>query len=748
MKTMTKLRLGTAAVPLAMLLAAAAPAQERAPAATSTEADPPAPVETAADIIVTGTIAFRDRTADPNPVLAYDLDYFQRFEPVSVGEMLKRVPGVTFTADVLEYDQAQFRGLPGGYTQVLINGRRAPGGEADRSFFVDRIPAELVERIEIVRSPRADQPSEGVAGTLNIVTKEAATFRGGFAKLGTLINKDGRVRPSVAGAYAGRIGDDTSYWAALNYQERRNPKKKVSLRFDGVPEGTRDETDPAFADTEVQDDTRDGSDLSGSAEVQTAIGTGFARLQGFFVDTDRREFERSTTFAGEDLDFDGTETQDEDIAQQSYAVSADARIPLTGNIDVGLAAGWSAYREDTRTTVFVGENADDLDDLELDDEDRIRIRDDDFTGSINLAFGAKPARVKIGVDVLHKRRSGLNDGDFLSGDFAIREERYDPYARVTIEPSSALSIDAGLRYEITRRRVSGDAVATTRFSGETLNPSLHLRFAPTADDQFRASIARTVRRPNYDFISPYQDEESPGDDDATRGNPALRNERAWGVDIGYERRIGGTGIVGVNAFYRKVTDVIELVALGENPDNADGQLFTPQNIGDGKTWGLEIDLSAPLTGFGLPDTGVFANYTYLDSEITDPFTGERRQFNNQPHHLYNAGVIQTLRGPNMSVGATISGRSKASSSNFDETVALRYGADLEAFVEKRFGRNLVLRASVQDLLRRSKDEEFRKYDGDSYDEILASRAAGDVDEFELERERAGPLYQVTLRATF
>src|SRR3546814_8252959 len=86
--------------------------------------------------------------------------------------MLKRVPGATFTSDVLEYDGVQMRGLPSGFTQVLINGRRAPGGEADRSFFVDRLPAELVERIEIVRAPRADQPSEGVAGRSDEHTSE------------------------------------------------------------------------------------------------------------------------------------------------------------------------------------------------------------------------------------------------------------------------------------------------------------------------------------------------------------------------------------------------------------------------------------------------------------------------------------------------------------------------------------------------------------------------------------------------
>src|SRR3546814_66011 len=105
-----------------------------------------APPASASEILVTADIAFRHRTIDPNPVISYDLEYFQRFEPVSVGEMLKRVPGATFTSDVLEYDGVQMRGLPSGFTQVLINGRRAPGGEADRSFFVDRLPAEQIGR--------------------------------------------------------------------------------------------------------------------------------------------------------------------------------------------------------------------------------------------------------------------------------------------------------------------------------------------------------------------------------------------------------------------------------------------------------------------------------------------------------------------------------------------------------------------------------------------------------------------------
>lgn len=747
----------------ALLAPIGAVAQDQAGAEASTQSADSTP--RANDIIVTGNIEFRNRTDDPNPVLSYDLEYFQKFEPVSVGEMLKRVPGVTFTSDVLEYDAVQFRGLPPGYTQVLINGRRAPGGEADRSFFVDRIPAELVERIELVRSPTADQPSEGAAGTLNIITKESTSFEGGFLKGGALINtRDGGVRPSGAIAYAGHISDSTDFWGALNYQKRRNPKKKVSYRFDDTPvtddkrfpDGLDSKyvTDPEFNNFEAQSDTRDGSDLSGSGEIRTRFGDGgHFRIGGFFVDTDRDEDETSLTWEGADLDFDGVETQHEEIDQQTYAVTADALIPL-GNLKLGIAGAWNAYRDHTVSSTFEG-GEEDLSDLEADEVETTRIKDDEYTGTLFLRYGdGGPFKVKAGIDLLSKTRNGFNSVLKVEDDetevdpaanFKIREKRYDPYLRLTFEPTSALTVDAGLRYEITDRKTTGGE-GTAKYNADLLNPSLHVRYAPTSRDQFRASVARTVQRPNYDMISPYVQEESPGDDDNTVGNPSLRNEQAWGVDVGYERRLGAKGILGVNAFYRDIKDLIELVAF-ENSD-AGGQNFRPQNIGDGQTWGVEVDFSTPVKLFGFGETGLFANYTYLDSKTDDPFTGEERRFNNQPHHIYNVGFIQNVDPADVSFGATISGRSRATESNFDETVNLRYDPDLEAFVEKRIGKHFVLRASVQNLLDRVKYEDFRKYDGDSYEEILQARADGDLDEYEIEREHSGPLVQLTLRAAF
>lgn len=745
------LLLGAALAPLA--LAGAAWAQDAGPAAETTAVE---------DVVVNGEIVFRNRTTDENPILSYDLEYFQRFEPVSVGEMLKRVPGVTFTSDVLEFDGVSMRGLPPGYTNILINGRRAPGGEDDGAFMVDRIPAELVERIEIIRSPRADQPSDGVAGAINVVLKEGAQLEGGAVRAGVLVNGDGEMRGSGSISWADNT-ENTSLWAALNYQGRRNPKEKRSERYDGVPADGG-----ALDNIELQDDTRDGEDISANAEYTVRFDRGRLRFNGLAVDTDRDEDETSLTYvdngSGVFDELEETEVQAERISQQSYALGVDGEFEV-GPGELDFKAGWSGFRDESTSRV---DAADAGDPLELDEYIETDITDDEYEFGAAYAVGPDSLRLKVGLDYLIKERDAaavefdIDDGAIGDPDpapgaiYTIEETRLEPFARLTWEPTDALTVDAGLRYESTERDVTSD-LGVVSSDAQEFFPSLHLTWSPTGQDQFRASWARTQRRPEYSFLAPYIASEEPADEDALQGNPLLESEFATGFDLGYERRIGSRGVFGVNLFYREIENLIELTDTGLEVDEDGGpvdagddayNLVEPRNIGDGTTWGVEVDLSAPLDVFGMPETGVFFNYTWLDSEVTDPWTGLERQFRNQPQNVWNVGFIQNLPNWGASFGASLYGRDEGYESGLDELVKVEYDQDLEAFVEKRFGERFVVRLSAQNLLDKEKRETFMKYDGDSIEEILDNRAAGDLDEYELESERSGVLYQLTLRAAF
>ena len=168
------------------------------------------------------------------------------------------------------------------------------------------------------------------------------------------------------------------------------------------------------------------------------------------------------------------------------------------------------------------------------------------------------------------------------------------------------------------------------------------------------------------------------------------------------------------------------------------------NAGDGSVWGLEIDFSAPLTD----DTGFFANLTLLDSAIDDQFTGVERRFRDQSDYIYNFGVTHNLPKWDASVGFSYQKQGDSLSVDFHREVELSYDANLELFIEKRFGDGYVLRLSGTNLLDAHKVERFTNYDGDSAQEIINNHIAGDIDEFELEDESAGRMVTLTLRKSF
>jgi iron complex outermembrane receptor protein len=64
------------------------------------------------------------------------------------------------------------------------------------------------------------------------------------------------------------------------------------------------------------------------------------------------------------------------------------------------------------------------------------------------------------------------------------------------------------------------------------------------------------------------------------------------------------------------------------------------------------------------------------------------------------------------------------------------------FVEKRFGNSFTLRAVASNLLDSSKDEIFNKF------ATTGDQIARDFDEYELETEEAGPVFQIVARYAF
>ena len=733
-------------------------------------------------VVVQGKIVYRTRTDDVAPTLSYDLEYFQQFEPLTVGDMLKRVPSVAFVSDVLEYDGARLRGLDPGYTQILINGKKVPGAGIDRSFFVDRIPAELVERVEIIRSASANRSGDAVAGALNIVLRDAYRFDGKYIRVGAMYFDDGELKGTLGGVASTDIGEGRLL-AGFNVQGRYNPKVKRSDRYE-EPNGD-------FVDAENQTDVRDGTDYSFNASYTHPIGTGDLSLNALYVRTDRTETENSIEYndpiSTSRNNLLSVNEQVVDIEQNNYSLSANYEFDMLGG-RTDLDLGYSRF-DDSR---FDTEEEDGYDDDDLppsfDEREGTRVLTDQQDSESSFSITHKRdmssgSKFEFGLDYTGKKRdtvlrtsevaTDVEGGqlpayvDFDVNTSNMEERRLDPYLMFSGE-GKGFTWEAGLRYESTDVDISADGdSASNEYSA--LLPSAHLKWDLTENDRMSFSVARTVRRPNFNFVLPLLLEEEFGDNDFI-GNPNLKPELAWGFDLGFERRLGRQGIFGINVFYRDVSDLIEITNTGEasataiddyeddvedflddNPGATPGTpgypqfdpesfVYTAANVGDGYVYGIELDLSTPLTIFDMPNTGVFFNYSWLDSSVDDEF-GERT-FNDQAKYIFNVGFVQDLPSVDMAFGASYRRQGNAYSRLLSEEVKTSYGADLEVFIEKRFGEKFSLRLTGSNLLNASKDEFFSKFDN-RFDQIDR-----DFDEYELETEKSGPVVQLIARYSF
>lgn len=316
------------------------------------------------EIVITG-IKFRNRSEETAPVLSYDLEYFQRFEPLTAGDAIRRVPSVTFLSDVLESDGARLRGLDPGYTQILVNGEKVPGGEADRSFFVDRIPAELIERVEVVRSHSANRSGDAVAGALNIVLRNAATLNGGYVRAGVMRFDDNKYRENFGAVYGGEVGPGRLLIGA-SMQGRRNPKQKLSLRYD--------EPNDDLDNSEVQADLRKGTDYSANASYVLPFAGGEFEMGGLYVRTNRFEDEDSYEYV------DGVQTPantdtfndaNEDIKQENWSTTGKFTTSALGGktqVKVGLATFFDKTNTDETEFVYLDDNIPFPDDDEFETE--------------------------------------------------------------------------------------------------------------------------------------------------------------------------------------------------------------------------------------------------------------------------------------------------------------------------------------------------------------------------------------------
>jgi len=102
----------------------------------------------------------------------------ERIGAENLKEIMERIPGLNVQygtvggASSKSRSTISIRGMSANGTLILLDGRRL-AGETQNSFDLERIPAAIIERIEVVKGPMSSlYGADAVGGVINIVTKK------------------------------------------------------------------------------------------------------------------------------------------------------------------------------------------------------------------------------------------------------------------------------------------------------------------------------------------------------------------------------------------------------------------------------------------------------------------------------------------------------------------------------------------------------------------------------------------------
>ncbi|WP_062537999.1 TonB-dependent receptor plug domain-containing protein, partial [Mizugakiibacter sediminis] len=205
----------------ALLLAAPAFAQQAGDASAT-----PQKAQSLETIVVTGSRIRRVDLETANPVFAIDRAQIQQSGKLTIGDLVQEAPSVAGAAANPNVNNGggdgastvELRGLGAQRTLVLINGHRVIASPSAGGVDINQIPANLVERIEVLKDgASAVYGSDAIGGVVNIILRSNYQGAEFSADYGISDRNDGERRGFSA--TFGQTGDKGSVIAGINYNK-------------------------------------------------------------------------------------------------------------------------------------------------------------------------------------------------------------------------------------------------------------------------------------------------------------------------------------------------------------------------------------------------------------------------------------------------------------------------------------------------------------------------------------------------
>ncbi len=651
--------------------AGATPNETAAPAApdTTLKADAPAwpaprrNVGELRPVTVTGTLDDTEtrRQATASKIII-GRDEIERFGDSTMGEILKRLPGVTMPGRPGRGGAPRMRGLGGGYTQILIDGEPAP-----RGFSLDELAPDQIERIEILRAPTAENGARAIGGTINIITRGGYNRKVNDVKLG-VSTENGNLATGASWNRNEAIGDWIYNFSLSSQRGERSNDSSSHTTIENLVTG---ELLDRF-ERGLSSGTRDGLHANGRLQWRSEQGD-VLLLSPMWVVSQSSGQGSSTLVqnAGTPSPYDASSgTSSNRFSTLRLGLQWTQRLVDLGNWQLRASLSQSDWDNSAQRQYF-GANP-----LVAQTDNRSEQQDLNFQGNAkltttlsndhNLVSGAEVQinRRRETATTLRDSEEPLSDFD---GNLTASSQRAALYIQDEWAVTPQFAAHAGLRWEgITTQGSASAGTPDVDNRSSVWTPLLHAvwKFDPQSRDQIRASLTRSYRSPNLqDLIArPTISSMFPGRDANDElhpdraGNPALKPELASGVDIALERYLPGSGMLSANLFYRRINNLMRSQSTLETVSWADQPRWVArlQNIGDAITQGLELEAKFRASDLwpDAPRIDVRSNISFFNSRVQGVPAPDNR-LSQQPNGTANLGADYRMRDSPLSLGGNL-----------------------------------------------------------------------------------------------
>lgn len=525
----------------------------------------------------------------------------------TVSDVLDNVPSVSVDSE----GNVSLRGSDN--IRILIDGR--PSQAINIAEALRQLPADAIDKVEVITNPSARYDAEGGSGIINIILKKGKNQ--GFN--GTLIASTGLPETYGLSANVNYKTEKLNYFTTAGYNYRTNEGGGLTntsyYNADGSPKGYLDED----RDTKR---IRNGFNARGGVEWSITPTTFWTNAINYQKNTGEdkdlinyNNFDAAHAFTGATSRFNNADTGSENVEFTSNLIKNfnDKGHKLTADLSI------------SRNT---------------DDSNSIITASPSFNTTLNDQV---QKQVLFQTDYVLPLRKGSQfeagyKGSFgdLENEYYVTDENYvkDPNKSNTLqykENINALyaqyglkvnkfSYLFGLRWEDTDIHVN--LLDNSEFNTKKYNnlfPSAFVSYEISDQSNFTASYSKRLTRPRGRFMNPALNYSS--NINIFQGNPDLDPSLTDKYDVGYIKRWEKVTF-STSAYFENTKDVFSFVRT-PNGDTVDGIpviLSRPINLGKEQKYGFEFTFNyTPYkwwrlnSNFNLYNVKTTGENTYIDT---------------------------------------------------------------------------------------------------------------------------------------